>query len=149
MRTRRVQKVKALHVTQVNPTEGFFWKPLTYEFKGMETFQDREEEIIDQSWYDYDRGEEKEWEKLADESFDPCEWERELQAREEAQALAHGIDVHSNVDCNCCCHEHTSPYCEARLQYSCKSGLRYGEDESSEAEMEAWKRTRGLVGEEF
>lgn len=147
MRTRRVQKNKDLHATQT-PTEGFHsiaWKPPAYEFKGLEALQDREEEIINYSWYDYDRGIEREWEKLADNSFDPDEWERELKAREEAQALAHGIDI--NVDCRCCCHEHTSPYCEARLHYTCKSGLAYGEDESSEAKMEAWQRTRRLVEE--
>lgn len=62
--------------------------------------------------------------------------------------------LHEIADCNCCCGEHTSPCCVARLWGGCRSNAPYGWGPAEEfAELEAWiahyARFHGMSRETF
>jgi hypothetical protein len=50
--------------------------------------------------------------------------------------------------CQCCCHEHTSDWCEARIWYGCR-----GQDTMTRAEIDSWQKHyeswRGMTREQF
>jgi len=53
--------------------------------------------------------------------------------------------------CSCCCADHTSPYCPARLWDGCRSGEAYGVDRwGNEREWQKfYEETRGMSYETF